>query len=569
MKPFSLTGRDRNRDFPFLSLPPQGDTPWMAETDLEKAERWIATLPVTDSANTARQLYEAIYTLNRIDLGAKDRLALVEVYRRPLATAVNGLRSNFSNLSLPLTPPLKQLADFIVQLHVEFAYAYKHVIEAARGQRKPWERAELLLAVERTCRYLGEALLSAYHLYMPAPSGIWREIHALYRYADGHDVVEAIIGREDTHSIGRRYRQILMLGLCGPYQLSQNECHRVNAFLGRWSDKVEIDRNVEDIDPTAKFLVDFDADHPAVSFPHDVPLRAEENLRTVNALELARTVYNFIQRLQKGEPPRALDLGFECVSGSCIDTLRRMMKFWGIASGRHFTRRRSPGIISLCVGVNAVHFFIDDQRPFAPVSSAPPVPGSRFMTGSARKTAVVPPAAHTRPEIFRIDNRWQVRDESAGGLSLMRSGEAGMPVRVGDLLGIQKPVVNQWRIGVVRWIKSPDVRQIEIGVEMLAPSAKALAARLAGAGGDETPFRQALLVPPIDILRQPATLIVQRDNCRPGQDMEILAAGERTPRRIRILKILERTGAFAQLVFADLTQTAGSVRRTSPKVRGA
>lgn len=539
----------------------------MVETDAKKAEAWVASLPVTDSASTARQLYEAVYTLNRVGLDPEHRLALMEIYRRPLASAVSGLRNNFSQLALPLTPPLKQLSDFLLQAHIEFSYGYKHVIEAARGQRKPWERTEFLLAMERTLRYLGGVLLSAYHVYMPAPSGIWREIHDLYQYADDHDVVATAIGREDTQSLGQRYLEILMLGVCGPYQLSQNECHRVSAFLERWSGKVEIDRHVEDIDPVGKFLVDFDSDHPAVPFPRDVPMRAGENLRTVNAIELARTVYNFIKSLQKGISPRTLDLGFECVTGSCVDTLRRMMKLWGVASSRHFTRRRAHESVSLCVGVNAIHFFTGGQHPFAVVNPAPE-PGPAVLTGSMPKVDTAAPVEQATPEIFRIDSRWHVRDESASGLLLARTGEAGMPMRVGDLLGVQKPGSSQWRIGVVRWLKSPDVRHIEMGVEMLAPSATALAVRATDPSEKENRFRQALLIPPIDVLRQPVTLIIQREKCRVGQDIEILSAGDKAPRTARILKVVERTGAFAQLVFADLAQTASNVSRTSPEARG-
>jgi len=567
VKPFAGVNRGRNPDFPFLSLPPRGNSPWVVETEIESAERWLAALPVTDSATTARQLYEAVYTLNRLDVDSGRRLALLEIYRRPLATAVEGLRANYGHLALPLTPQLKRLADFLLQLHVEYAYGYKHVIESARGVRRPWETTGFLLAMERTLRYLGEVLLSAYHVYMPAPSGVWREIHALYRYLEEHEISETPVLQVDAETPGLRYRQILMLGLCGPYQLSQNECHRVNAFLSRWSGKVEMGRDVEDIDPTGKFLIDFDSDLPAVPFPRDIPLRAEENLRTINALELARTVYNFIQRIQKGEPSRALGLGFECVSGSCIDTLRRMMKFWGVASGRHFTRRRTRESVSLCVGVNAAHFFIDGQRPFAPSGMQPEIVAP-FVPEDREKNTAGPLAEPPRPEVFRIDSKWQVRDESAGGLSLVRNGESGLPMRVGDLLGVQKAGVGSWRLGVVRWLKSPDVRLVEMGVEMLAPVATALAVRRARGEGDEHRYRQALLVPPIDVLRQPATLIMSRENCQPGQDVEIFSDGAE-PRYVRLLKMIERTGAFAQFVFADLTTTAGNVRRTSPKVRGA
>jgi hypothetical protein len=537
--------------FPFFALPPKQASAWVAETRPAEAASWLASLPFADTAEAAQHLYRALFTLNRMDLDADDRLHLMELYRKPVATVSAGLQSLFAHLSLPLRPRHAQLADFLRELQMEMAYGYKHVLEAARAERKPLDNEAFLLVLARSIQYLGEVLLRSYQVYRPAPQGVWREIHGLYRYAEQHGRQSVIVQTDDhdEQSVERSYLQVLMLGLCGPYQLLQNECFQTNAFLARWAHKAEIVTQVEDIAPVGHFLLDFDADHPAVPFPRDVPLHAAASLRAVNAIELARVVHTFIARLQKGEPARALDLGFECTGIACSDILRRMLRFWGLAGRRHFTRRRTRQPLALCVGLNAIHFFADEQRPFAPPQAGPVIPARALELPDAAVAATDKRDERPVTDIFLVDNHWQVRDESAAGLSIVRRSDAGLPMRVGDVLGIHNPGVNQWRIGVARWIKSPDSRHVEVGVEMLAPSARPLAVR--PAGNSSVTYTQALLLPPVEALRQPATLLVSCRGLQPGQDVEI-ANGDLPVRRVRIMGIAERTTAFCQIVFADV-----------------
>jgi hypothetical protein len=122
---------------------------------------------------------------------------------------------------------------------------------------------------------------------------------------------------------------------------------------------------------------------------------------------------------------------------------------------------------------------------------------------------------------------------------------------VGELIGIQNSELNQWRIGVVRWIKSADPQHVEMGLEMVAPQARPLAVRPAGTA--VVPYSQALLLPAVEALRQPATLLVARGTCRPGEDIEI-AEHDTPSRRVRVLKLAERSNAFAQVVFADVAR---------------
>jgi hypothetical protein len=540
--------------FPVLSLPPQRESAWVVETTPEETRKWLAQLPLADGVLTAKLLYQALFTLNRMPLDVGDRLAMLEFYRQPVAVATASLQAHFAHFALPLRPRQKQLADFLVQLHMEMAYGYKHVVESGLRLRKPWEDQGFCLALERSVRYLGKVLLRAYQVYMPIPTGVWREVHSLYRYAEQHACERQALAGEDA-TIARSYLQVLLLGLCGPYQLPQNECHQVNAFLARWTRKARISRRIENIDPVGHFLLDLDADHPAVPFPHDVPLRDAAGLRAVNALELARTVYDFINRLRKGEPPRALDLGFECAGSSCIDALKRMLRFWGMAGHRHFSRHRIRKPLSLCVGVNAIHFFVDGQRPFTPPDRSAVIPEREAVVPDG---AMLEAEAHSEPveglassEIFHVDSRWQVRNESAGGLSMARAGDVGLHMRVGDVLGIHNPDANQWRIGVVRWVQSPDTERVEVGVEMLAPFAHPLSVR--APGSSQSSYSQALLLPPIEALHQPATLVVPSGTFRAGQEIEI-AEAELPVRRVCILNIVERTTSFSQVVFADVAR---------------
>lgn len=542
--------------FPVLTLPAPGATAWVVETTLEEATAWLAKLPRADVPQTAQLLYQALFTLNRMTLDVNDRLRLLELYLPPLASVSAELWSRLPAVSLPLRPRHKQLADFIIQLQVEMAYGYKHVLREARVESRPWENDAVLLAVARAIDALGNVLLNHYQVYLPTPEGIWREIHGLYRYAEAHGCQSralAALNQNEPLSVQHSYLRALMLGVCNPYQLPQNECHSVHAFLDAWAQRVTISADIDGVDPRGQFLLDLDADHPATPFPQDVSLlHTQASWRRINAIELAREVHGFVTRLQKGERLASRVLGFECRDTTCIEVLKRMLRFWGLAARRQFARRTQHRSLALCIGLPAVHFFVNGQQPFpglrptnAPVTRALALPSQSELEAEARDDAsVIPPATLA----YRADHRWQVRDESASGLLLVRSGDLGSSVRVGDLAGIQGPGQEHWRLGVVRWVKSPGTQQVEMGVEMLAPTAQALAMRPVGV--TNAAYEPVLLLPAIQALRRPAILLAGRGTLRVGETLE-LVDGQSAPRRVRVLNIAEQSPNFVQAVFAD------------------
>jgi len=538
-----------NNAFPSLMLPSFANTAWVVETSPEETSVWLSTLPMADAPQTAQVLYQALFTLNRMSLNMNTRLQLMELYRTPVTTVVTGLRNRLQSVSLPLRPRLKQLADFLVLLLHEMSYGYKRILKDTHHESRPEDNDALLLAVARGIESLGGVLLQTYHVYQPSPVGVWKEIHGLYRYAEHHRSQHqplSALNQGEPLTVARTYLQVLMLGLCNPYQLPPGECLIVKAFLDQWAERTTLTENIEGTDPLGHFLLDLDADHPASPFPRDVSVHDQPALRAINAIELARVAHDFARRLQKGELLSKQELGFECVRPGCLETLKRMMRFWGLAARRQFSRRERRQTLSLCVGLPAVHFFVSGQQQLS---------SSGLQGGS---TAVVPSQAELDAEVqdnvpaaapvYRLDNRWQLRDESASGMLLSRSGDLGPFVHVGDLVGIHDPEGDRWRLGVVRWVKSPDSRMVEMGMEMLAPSTQALQMRSGGIA--KMNYEPVLWVPPVPALRRPALLLAAHGTLRDGEDIELVDAHSDT-RIVRILSIAERSSSFVQAVFAD------------------
>lgn len=575
-----------------FSTPPKRVSAWTAETDPASTRTWLASLPMADSGEAAREIYQALYSLNRQELDPLQRFALMELYRDPLEVTVRALQTHYTNAAIPLSPKRRQLAEFVRRLYVEMANGYKCCLHDLARAWKPWARRRHRgEAIERALRYLGEALLQSYLAYIPAPPGVWKEVHALYRYAESldeqHEPVPAVAAGEAAAvvTVSERYQAILLLGLCHPYQLPQDVCRWVWRFLDGHArlarlvmpSRPDIDLEVSEPGTTARsmsgrgeavgqFLVDLTADAPPTPYLRHRPIPAGAEARVLNTLELVRAVNGYLQRLHSGEPARALNLGVECLESVCQEWLRRLLRVWGLPARRRHSRLRRHDRYFVCHGIAAVHFFASGQRPFSPgVFGSEPleVPAPRPATdmpfgrepaaGSGPETSATSAAAPLRAS-YRVE-RWQVRDIGPQGLLFVREGQAGAAVRVGEILGIQQePDPERWSAAVVRWLRSPEPDQLEVGVEVLAPGVQPVAVRSAAAARAPRPYVQALWLPAQPRLHRPARLLVPAGVCPPAHDLELIDAERR--RRVRVLKRLERSGAFELLVVADVAAVA-------------
>ena len=118
-------------------------------------------------------------------------------------------------------------------------------------------------------------------------------------------------------------------------------------------------------------------------------------------------------------------------------------------------------------------------------------------------------------------------------------------------MGIQqREEVGRWGAGMVRWMKSPEAGSLEMGIELLASGVKPVAvAPVPNPEGRD--YQPALLLPAIEALKRPATLLLPRGVFAPGINL-LLAEESLAVRTVRLLQRLEYTSVFELLVFADV-----------------
>lgn len=146
-------------------------------------------------------------------------------------------------------------------------------------------------------------------------------------------------------------------------------------------------------------------------------------------------------------------------------------------------------------------------------------------------------------------------NESAGGFCLVwlpvdGSDSAGLSALVGEIIGMQEmdeTNKSRWSVGVVRWMKSRDGKQLELGIQKLAPYAIAAAVRQERTGKMRE-FQRALVLPEIKNINQPVTLVAP-NLYEAGDTLALGIASDQ--KNIQITKVLETTGAFAHFQFKD------------------
>jgi len=530
----------------------------MAETTVSATEGWISRLPIADSVESARDLYQALYTLNRMELAPKNRFELMELYRQPVSQVTGQLQNRLSSSSYPLSQQRYRLAEFVRDLQVEMSYGYKIALFDAETHRRPIlgkssERAKLVF---RSLHYLGNTIMRSVSSYLAYPKGIWKEIHALYQFAENHkcqhELVSAFAADSDRKStIEKRYKEILLLALANPYKMPIGHSRQVNAFVYRWADLAEIKPAASAGNRvTGQFLVDFDEDNSGNSiarkaFSADL-LRA--TARLLDCRPLVDHVESYIRQINTGTRARDLDLGGECVEEACKDMLQALSAAWKGNQKRRNNRIQIEGQATVCSGLSSIHHFVHQQQNLGQGRSSGQEYSTPLLLGVRE-----PGNNKLQPGSFRVAN-WEVVNASSGGALIKGRDQTGVNVRIGDLLalmdtGKRSPI----KLFAVRWMKELGAKGLEIGLEMLSDDISAILVSQERDGGSYVP---ALMLEKIDseIGKLPRTLLLQRDLRGKQKDIELIEPGDRISKWVRVLDTIDHTASYERVTFVSLSR---------------
>ncbi|MFQ5642190.1 MAG: hypothetical protein ACE5FQ_00665 [Thiogranum sp.] len=551
-------------------------------------KKWIDNLPMANIGATTRLLFEALTDLNHQDIPAQQRFKALELLYRPVRYVTERMKKHYVGQSLPLSDSNLKIARLSREISHALATGYKVlVMEQIAGIGRK-DRKLLITAIHRSIKQLSAVLLKAYQVYEPYPDSVWLEVHSLYRYAESNRLHKTSVAEEQapegrTSTIADAYKQMLLLALACPYRLRHSEAEEVYEALEDWAGYAELQAVGKFTE--ALFSTNLDSDQP----PSYLVLRdGKDNCHTTRVLTTRKLAEQLRKELAER---READAGKHRQIKTT--TLRRLMLAWGVMPKRRFSRVKDHSQVVVAMGLSSIHYFVSGEVAFNDASithnchnelgtehrNKPLLNHARFDAKTSRdregrlpdvwemdytlegdprpssmEDAVARAATGMQIDTSHCSQSWKMVNVSAGGYCLLWDNPETTRAQVGELLGIREesdPDTFHWRLGVIRWLKYTDKRGLDLGVQMLSPGAVGIAAQLDKKSKvREEDYTRGLLLPEIASLQQPATLLLPSPPFKPGDTAIANCHGKDV--RVKLTKLVENTGSFAQFQFTSL-----------------
>ncbi len=466
----------------------------------------------------------------------------------------------------------------------------------------------LLDALYRATTLLSRVLVESYLVYAPEPREVWSELHALYRYAENQLLHVLPVpqgspgpGTEEI-TLADAYKQIVLLALGNPYQLMQGEADVVYYAMAEWAQQVKLARLGPSTGVAGKFIIDLLSDSPPRYQTSDRQEERPAEARVVDVSLLLETLSTRIEAHDRTKgrfakrPPRLAER-------MELDMYARLKRSWGARFDRLSARSPGPAGVSMVAGLSACHVFIGEQRRFTPEQDeielrkrGDSLAGKSLQftlapedeepwTQQEREARLKAGIDRPRTSEFDTDNddekdiwikvyatpatlessdqrhpvrsephyvvsEWQQRNESLGGMCVYCVADCRTRVRVGELVGYRRDPAGEqdsWHIGVIRWLRSWDDTSVELGIMALAEDAFAVATRAVEGIGKGGEYFRGLLVPRLNPLENPTTLITPAAIYDVGTVL-VLNMTEQLL-YVKLVRIVESTKSFTQFRF--------------------
>lgn len=525
-----------------LKVPALEEKPLIvAETRVPKVLEFVSNLPLSKLNESASTLLEELEILNRQFVNADARLRVLEAYRPAVVNLTESLKSTYANASLPLANIAKERAALAESLWLELGYGYKLTLLDMQSQLFNIKgNKSTAFVIVRAIEAGIQLSLVYYQTYFAVPGSLWSDAHQLYLYAVHQNIHELEIESDQpyskTCSINQVYKQMVLLAISDPQHLGAYDTGLVADYIFRHASQAKLQGLgiVENF--AGVFLIKLNEDKAPIPYlKNQAPTDGGTDILLLT-VDLARLVHHHLQALQAKTPLDPKELPDNGYSPKTQDILVHLIKHWGTPPKRIFNRSKRQNASDMALGVVAVHYFLNGESPYLqPISAA--------------KTVQLDDAPVANIEIDDMSHesrRWQIANISAGGLALRQSSDQISNIKIGQLACLRNVGDTFWSIGVLRWASHDEKSILEVGAQLLSPSAVAGGVRQLNQGK----FEQALILPPMPALKQDTSIVTQAGLYSPARILELDDNGKVS--RIMVTRLIERTDSFERFTFSYL-----------------
>ena len=488
-----------------LELPPAEEViDHAVDTRPRQVEAWLERLPHGSPNEVARLIVEMLTAMNRTRIGDAERYRCLIQLHPAIARVAANLEPQLAAAGVPPTQAAWQAGAQLRELLRELGYGYKRVLLGFGSRRgKSGDDQRLIDVTTLVLITLRDLQYACYQTYSPLPRGLWREIHRVYRFAQDAGFADRLATAEAaTPSL--IYRQALLMSLADPHRLEPAGLVHTRRYVERFAALTEL-RSGFDSPGAMRFFIRREAGESIEQPLGDEP-RSGLWLHTEHLCQHLQTSG---VRLASGDPPRVLGLPEGMGGESGLALLQRLQRSWRQRTSRNYRRMPArPSTLRLVSGVNAVHRLLLDHG----IAGDAAEPDTTEISVS---DSVLATAGATRA------STWQLVNDSAGGVALAGKPELPHSLNIGDPLALQETATGHWSLGVIRWIRVRDTREIEMGVERLSPQVEPVWIRPVRRRQLTRP-QPALLLRGVAAQRRRDCLLLPPQIYRSARDVELL-----------------------------------------------
>lgn len=435
---------------------------------------WLAAQPSTDVAEEIGQLHHYLEQLRSPSVSPVQHHRCVELfYGRTLRIAAD-LKPRLMEAGLPLERGIHNHARQLIEALEAVAKAFQQVILNVRsGTIRPLRRLGETLAA-RGIRMLSEASeLAGLAGGLPLP-GLWPTACQLFE-TSGEDPTATTDGDSAGESAQFAFKRLVALDTLQLERFSQPEIIWICEYLNRIATLLQLDTRPPTGGETSWYWLLAGSEEGPQSFQRKPPPNAQK-LIFASSSPLAKRVAEHIARLEAGQQPFELNLPKIAVGAQPMALLQRLRNEWALPSKREQPRRKTHYTVQACTGIEAIWTALRH-------------PGATM----ANNRAVV--------------QEWQVVNESPGGYAIMYVAGNVDGLSAGMTVALRREDEEPWNICVVRWIRSENPSQIELGLQIVSTGATPVMVGFRGAQSRSNKMVNALVLPAMPALRHhPAIL---------------------------------------------------------------
>ncbi len=558
--------------------------------------RWLESLPIANVSDSSKRLYQMLLDCNKSALDDDERYKILLALNPSVQLVLKSLSKHFTGHTLNLSEKQKKIAALVQAIHTEMAIGFKTIIENQAASPSLFQKGMLHASLFMALEYLSLTVVRCYQVYTEVPARLWKEINTIYRFAlEGklHQKACQMEGFSQEHNIEEIYKKISLLSIANPYQLRQQEIEVVFNGLQKYIAHCELELSNRFDN---RYVVDLNQHYPPM---HQALAKCRPS-RFTFAFNLDSVVHELQQNLKDNRIQTNHDV---TIGGLSVRLIRHLLKSWGHLSSRNFARTPCDGHIKVSVGLAATFQILsDDGEEVAQESTLADYQGSlqnatiiedsstaamleKFgnqsfynePTGDDVWAKLYRPKQAV-PETQEIDYANQfgktplnqqlhqyalveadILNISPGGYCISLEGQPPANTQTGEVIGLVETEANgdeNWHIGVIRWIKrSKQQAGVQLGVQLIAPGAKPVQSQLKHGKTNGQVFQNALLLPELKGIGQPATLVTNPVLFSPKQKITIMDGEEVF--EARLTKLVSSSQGYRQFYF-EKVQSSGA-----------